>query len=90
MEITPSTASSRMLILEDCSLPEAVRVADEIRRDLEARSVPGADGQPQRATVSAGCALIDPADPTPEALLGRADVGLSMAKRAGRNQVVAA
>ena len=52
--------------------------------------MPGADGQPLRATVSAGCAVIDPADPTKEALIGRADVGLFMAKRAGRNQVVAA
>ena len=39
---------------------------------------------------SAGCALIDPADPSRETLIGRADVGLVMAKRAGRNQVVAA
>jgi diguanylate cyclase (GGDEF)-like protein len=77
-------------ILEDCGLPEAVRVADGIRRELETRSVPGADGQPLRATVSAGCAVIDPADPTKEAMIGRADVGLFMAKRAGRNRVVAA
>ncbi len=77
-------------ILEDCDLPEAVRVADDIRRQLEARSVPGADGQPLRATVSAGCAVIDPADFTKEAMIGRADVGLFMAKRAGRNRVVAA
>lgn len=77
-------------ILEDCSLAEAVRVADEIRREFEARPVSGADGQPLRATVSAGCAVIDRADPTKEALLGRADVGLFMAKRAGRNRVVAA
>jgi diguanylate cyclase (GGDEF)-like protein/PAS domain S-box-containing protein len=79
-----------VVILEDCGLAEAIRVADEIRRELEARSVPGADGQPLRATVSAGCAVIDRAEPTKEALLGRADVGLFMAKRAGRNQVVAA
>ena len=77
-------------ILEDCPLPEVVRVAEEVRRSLEARTVPGPDGQPLRATVSAGCAVIDSADPTREALIGRADVGLFMAKRAGRNQVVAA
>jgi diguanylate cyclase (GGDEF)-like protein len=76
--------------LEDCSLPEAVDVADGIRRELETRSVTGADGQPLRATVSAGCAVIDSADPTKEGLIGRADVGLFMAKRAGRNRVVAA
>jgi diguanylate cyclase (GGDEF)-like protein/PAS domain S-box-containing protein len=77
-------------ILEDCSLTEAVRVADEIRRELEARPVRGADGQPLRATVSAGCAVIDRADPTKEALLGEADARLFKAKRAGRNRVVAA
>jgi len=77
-------------ILEDCGLPEAVRLADEVRRGLESRTVPGAAGQPLRATVSAGCALIDPADPTKEALIGRADAALFMAKEAGRNRVVAA
>ncbi len=79
-----------VVILEDCSLPEAVRLADEIRRELEARPVSGADGRPLHATVSAGCAVIDLADPTKEALIGRADSGLFTAKRAGRNRVVAA
>lgn len=77
-------------ILEDAGLADAVRVADEIRLELEARSVPGPDGEPLSATVSAGCAAIDPADPTKEALIGRADAGLFSAKRAGRNRVVAA
>ncbi len=79
-----------VVILEDSALPEVVRVADDVRRGLEARNVPGADGKPVRATVSAGCAVIDPALPTKEELIGRADGALFMAKRAGRNQVVAA
>jgi diguanylate cyclase (GGDEF)-like protein len=79
-----------IVILEDCAMSEVVRLADEVRRGLEARSVPGADEQPLHATVSAGCAVIDPADPTREALIGRADAGLFTAKRAGRNRVVAA
>lgn len=77
-------------ILDDCGLSEAVRLAEEVRRELEARSVPGADGRPAHATVSAGCAVLSPQEPTKEALIGRADAGLFMAKRAGRNQVVAA
>ena len=77
-------------ILEDCALPEVMRVADEVRAGLAARSVPGIDGQPLSATVSAGCAVIDPAMPTQEALLGQADAGLFAAKRAGRNRVVSA
>ena len=77
-------------ILEECGLPEATSLAEEVRRELEGRSVPGADGQPVGATVSAGCAVMDPADPTKEALLGRADAALFMAKEAGRNRVVGA
>jgi diguanylate cyclase (GGDEF)-like protein len=77
-------------ILDDCALSEAVRLADEVRRELEARSVPGADGRPAHATVSAGCAVLSAQEPTKEALLGRADAGLFLAKRSGRNQVVAA
>jgi diguanylate cyclase (GGDEF)-like protein/PAS domain S-box-containing protein len=79
-----------VLILEDCGLPEAARRAEEIRRELEVRTVPGADGPPLQFTVSAGCAVIDPACPTGEALIGTADSRLFLAKRNGRNQVVAA
>jgi diguanylate cyclase (GGDEF)-like protein/PAS domain S-box-containing protein len=79
-----------IVILEDCPLPEVVRVADTVRRGLESRTVQDADGQPRHATVSAGCAVIDPADPTRDGLIGRADAALFKAKRAGRNQVVAA
>jgi diguanylate cyclase (GGDEF)-like protein/PAS domain S-box-containing protein len=77
-------------ILEDCGLPEANRLADEVRSELEARSVKGADGRALRATVSAGCAVMHAAEPTKDALLGRADAALYMAKEAGRNRVVAA
>ena len=51
--------------------------------------MPGNDGQPLSVTVSAGCAVIDPADPTKEVLIGAADARLFAAKHAGRNQVVA-
>jgi diguanylate cyclase (GGDEF)-like protein/PAS domain S-box-containing protein len=76
-------------ILDDCGLAEASRLADEVRRELEVRAVPDANGQPLSVTVSAGCAVIDPADPTKEALLSLADARLFMAKEAGRNRVVA-
>jgi diguanylate cyclase (GGDEF)-like protein/PAS domain S-box-containing protein len=77
-------------ILEDCGLPEAGRLAEEVRKALEGRTVRGADGRPLRATVSAGCAVMHTLEPTKDALLGRADVALYMAKEAGRNRVVAA
>ena len=76
-------------ILEAASLEDARVVAEEVRVSLAGRSIVGPDGTKLRATVSAGCAAIDDADPTREALLRAADVGLFMAKRAGRNQVVA-
>lgn len=77
-------------ILDGATVEEAHRVADEIRRELEAGRVTGSDGEQLRATVSAGCASLGPAVATLEALLEVADVGLQMAKRGGRNQVVAA
>lgn len=78
-----------VVIMEDCSAADAVTAAEEIRRGLEARVIAGPDGEQLRATVSAGCAALDPAEPTKEALLRAADVGLFMAKRGGRNRVVA-
>jgi diguanylate cyclase (GGDEF)-like protein len=77
-------------ILDGATVEEAHRVADEVRRELETARVAGADGELLRATVSAGCASLGPAVATLEALLEVADVGLQMAKRGGRNQVVAA
>jgi PleD family two-component response regulator len=40
-------------------------------------------------TVSAGCAEAEVGETTPESLIRSADVALSMAKRAGRNRIVA-
>ncbi len=77
-------------VLDGASVEEAQRVADEIRRELEAVAITGADGERLRATVSAGCASLGPDVASLEALLEVADVGLQMAKRGGRNQVVAA
>jgi diguanylate cyclase (GGDEF)-like protein/PAS domain S-box-containing protein len=79
-----------VVILEGCSLARAIDVADEVRSVLEARVITGPLGQQLQARVSAGCGVLDPGEPTKEALLRVADVGLFMAKRAGRNQVVAA
>ena len=76
-------------ILESATLDDARTVAEEVRTLLAGRSIIGPDGTMLRATVSAGCAALDDEDPTREALLRAADVGLFMAKRAGRNKVVA-
>lgn len=79
-----------IVVLDDAGREDAVRIADEVRELLATRSVAAEDGTELRVTVSAGCAELDPADPTREPLLRTADVALFMAKRAGRDRVVAA
>lgn len=77
-------------ILEGSSLEDALQVAEEVRHSFEQRTIIGPAGEELHATVSAGCAVVSDEEPTREALLRGADVGLFMAKRAGRNQVVCA
>jgi diguanylate cyclase (GGDEF)-like protein/PAS domain S-box-containing protein len=79
-----------VVIMEGATREQALMAADEVRHELESRLIPGPTGQRLRAHVSAGVAAFDPTDPSPEGLLQTADVALAMAKRAGRNQVVAA
>ncbi|MGH2383482.1 MAG: GGDEF domain-containing protein [Candidatus Limnocylindria bacterium] len=79
-----------IVVLNDAGSDDAVRIADEVRGMLAARTMRSDDGTELRVTVSAGCAELDPADPTRESLLRTADVALFMAKRAGRDRVVAA
>jgi diguanylate cyclase (GGDEF)-like protein len=81
------------VILADCSLVEAMRLADGVRQDLERRSITTPDGRSLSTTVSAGCAVIraEPGDAqrTGAALVGAADLALFAAKCAGRNHVTA-
>jgi diguanylate cyclase (GGDEF)-like protein len=79
-----------IVVLEDADRESALKIADEVRRALATRRVAAEDGRELQVTVSAGCAELDPADPTRECLLRTADVALFMAKRAGRDRVVAA
>ena len=79
-----------LAVLDGASLEEAQRVAEEIRREIETITIPGANGEELHATVSAGCASLGPNVASLDSLLEVADVGLQMAKRGGRNQVVAA
>jgi diguanylate cyclase (GGDEF)-like protein len=79
-----------LAVLDGASLDEAQQVGDEIRRELEAVAFAGVDGELLYATVSAGCASLGPNVSSLETLVEFADVALQMAKRGGRNQVVAA
>ena len=79
-----------VVIMEEASREDAVRLADEVRVTLGLRPVLSDDGERLAVTVSAGCTQLDDAQPTREQLLRTADVALFMAKRAGRDRVVAA
>jgi diguanylate cyclase (GGDEF)-like protein len=79
-----------LVFLDGASLAEAARIADEVRRELASTPIALDGGGSVRATVSAGCSAVGPQVSSTESLLQVADVGLQMAKRAGRNQVVAA
>lgn len=76
-------------ILEGSTVEDAQMAAEDVRGSLAALAILGPDGSHLKATVSAGCAALDPHDATREAMLRAADVGLFLAKRAGRNTVVA-
>ncbi len=79
-----------VVILEGAARDHAVHLAEEIRAALAQHPVLGDDGTRLPVTVSAGCAEMDETEPTGEQLLRTADVALFMAKRAGRDRVVAA
>ena len=77
-----------VVVMPGASLEAASRVADRIRRDIEAQPFPimgGAEGL--TITVSIGVAASIDGD-TPEALLKRGDEGVYEAKSRGRNQVI--
>lgn len=78
------------LILPQTALRDAVTLADQIRRQIEATPwhVPDAGRTPVSVTSSFGVAEVLSSEST-EALLRRVDAKLYEAKRAGRNRVCA-
>lgn len=78
-----------LVVLDGASLDEARRAAEDVRAAFAAATI-DAPGGALTATVSAGCSAIGPSVPSVNMLLEIADVALRMAKRGGRNQVVAA
>ena len=79
-----------IVVLEGASRADAERVADQVRTALKEQRLVNEDGDRLSVTVSAGCTQLDEAQATREMLLRTADVALFMAKRAGRDRVVAA
>jgi len=78
-----------LVVLDGASRDDAVRAAEDIRLAVRNLDVPIAGGA-VRATVSAGCAALDPSVAGLDVMVEVADVGLAMAKSGGRDQVVAA
>jgi diguanylate cyclase (GGDEF)-like protein len=79
-----------VVVLEGATREAAVAVAEEILAQVAELPINSDDGTRLTVTASAGCAELGEAEPTGEQLLRTADVALFMAKRAGRNRVVAA
>ncbi|MEO7663648.1 MAG: DUF5998 family protein, partial [Candidatus Limnocylindrales bacterium] len=78
-----------LVVLEGASRDDAVRAAEDVRVAFSQLEI--ANGSELiRATVSAGCAALDPSSADLAPMVEVADVGLAMAKSAGRDQVVAA
>ena len=78
-----------LVVLDGASLDEARRAAEDVRSAFAGVTIESPSG-PLAATVSAGCSALGPSVSSVEVLLEVADVALQMAKRGGRNQVVAA
>jgi diguanylate cyclase (GGDEF)-like protein len=79
-----------LAILDGATLEQAMAVAEEIRTSFAELVIDGPDGSPIWATVSAGCAALTTDDMRFDEIVARADVGLVLAKRSGRNRVVGA
>lgn len=98
----PDSMTARMggeeflAVLSDCTPVRAARIAEALRRSVQARPVrlPAVSGGGViRVTASVGVAMVlpeqdGPADQTARLALERADRALRAAKAAGRNQVV--
>lgn len=76
------------LVLPGTDLAGARRLAEQVRRAVEAMQATATAGQPLRVTVSAGVAVATPESAIDgDRLYGRADRALYEAKHAGRNRV---
>jgi diguanylate cyclase (GGDEF)-like protein len=80
-----------VMVVSGVLVHEALRVAERHRRGIAALRL-GAEGGPERITVSIGVAVFDPdnPDPTVASILSRADTALYQAKRSGRDCVLMA
>jgi diguanylate cyclase (GGDEF)-like protein len=77
-----------LILLPETGAPEASRIAERIRQDIEALLIPHEALGPKRmVTVSCGAAAAPIQTVTAQELIAAADAALYAAKRNGRNQV---
>jgi diguanylate cyclase (GGDEF)-like protein len=79
-----------VVVLPGATADDAAKAAEWVRRAFAASHVTTSSGLALSVTVSAGCTGSTDVSVSPENLIGVADVGLAMAKRAGRDRVVVA
>ncbi len=77
------------VLMPETTLPEAMAVAERIRRGVESIRLKGADGSGPTASVSIGVALFPGHGRTAADLLAAADRAVYQAKALGRNRVCA-
>jgi diguanylate cyclase (GGDEF)-like protein len=76
------------ILLPQTALPEAIAIAERIKRRIERTRFPNGKAQPLGAvTVSIGVSTFSPERDTPEAIIGDADRSLYLAKHQGKNRV---
>jgi len=73
-----------VVVCPDNDLDGAVVVAEKLRGAIEGYRFPGVGG---KVTISVGISLMEAGD-AEDALIGRADRALYVAKKTGRNRVV--
>jgi two-component system, cell cycle response regulator len=78
-----------LIIMPDTDIARGTAVAERLRACVAADEFVIAGPRRLRVTASVGIATMERADDTPETLFKRADQALYVAKRNGRNQVVA-
>lgn len=78
-----------VIIMPDTDLTHAYQVGERLRACVASDEFAIGDGRSIRVTASVGIGTLETSDDTPETMFKRADCALYIAKRRGRNRVVA-
>jgi len=77
------------ILLPETDWPEALEVAEKIRKSVESLAVEAEDGEgPLKVSISMGVAAFPGDSGEPEGLIGAADEALYAAKESGRNRTL--